>query len=84
MTKPKYMGGLGFRDTELFNLALLARQAWRILQSPNTLSARILNVVYYPSKDFLEANMGSHPSQICRALVEGRDALSLGLIRESW
>jgi len=54
------MGGLGFRDFELFNLALLARQAWRILQEPTTLSARVLKAVYFPEKDFFQRILG-HP-----------------------
>ena len=58
MTQPKGMGGLGFKDFELFNLAMLARQAWRLLQYPDTLCARVLKSIYYPSADILEAELG--------------------------
>jgi hypothetical protein len=81
MCTPKYAGGLGFRDIELFNLAMLARQAWRILLNQNSLSARILKAVYYPNDEFLDAALGLSPSQIWRALVEGRDVMKQGLIR---
>ena len=81
MTQPKSMGGLGFKDFELFNLAMLARQACRLLQDPGSLSARILKSVYFPNTSILQANLGNHPSQIWRAIIEGRDILKQGLIR---
>lgn len=81
MIKPKIWGGLGFRDIELFNLALLARQAWRILNEPNSLSARILKAVYYPDVDFLDAAQGTSPSRVWRAIIDGKDVLAQGIIR---
>ena len=81
MTKSKFMGGMGFRDIELFNLALLARQGWRIMQNPTTLSARMLKAVYFPNNDFLDADLRPHPSKVWRAIMEGKAVLAQGLIR---
>ena len=77
MTRPKYLGGLGFRDLEIFNLALLARQAWRMLDNPNTLSDVILKAAYFPETGLLEAELGAH-SQIWRAIIDGRDIMKQG------
>ena len=42
----KEEGGLGYRDLHVFNLAMLARQGWRILQNPNSLCAQALMAPY--------------------------------------
>lgn len=81
MTQPKAMGGLGFKDFELFNMAMLAKQAWHILQEPGSLSARLLRSIYYSNTTILEATIGNHPSQIWRVLLEGRDVMKQGLIK---
>ncbi|OMO91484.1 reverse transcriptase [Corchorus capsularis] len=59
-------GGLGFRDFEAFNLSLLAKQCWRLVQNPNPLCFRILRAKYFPSGLFLSATLGSNPSFLWR------------------
>ena len=39
-----------------------------------------MKAVYFPDTEFLHAEVGSHPSQVWRAIMEGRDVLNQGLI----
>lgn len=53
LTQPKNMGGLGFRDIQQFNKALLGKISWRILTKPNCLLARIHIGKYCHSTSFV-------------------------------
>ncbi|CAL1353631.1 unnamed protein product [Linum trigynum] len=75
----KFHGGLGFRDFDLFNVAMLGKQAWKILQDPASLLARLYKARYHPSADFLNASAGSRPSWAWQGVLEGRALLKRGL-----
>jgi hypothetical protein len=68
MGKAKEIGGLGFRDIECFNTALLAKQGWCLIQNPESLFARILKGNYHPNCKFLESPMSSRPSYVWRSI----------------
>ena len=78
MCKPKLQGGMGFRNLQSFNLALLAKQAWRILTNPSSLAARILKAKYFPFCDILLANLGSNPSYTWRSIFNSLEVLHSG------
>ena len=53
---------MGFRNLQAFNLAILAKQAWRILSNPNSIVARMLKAKYFPTGDILNAKLDNSPS----------------------
>jgi hypothetical protein len=54
LTLPKNNGDLGFRNLYLFNLAMLARQAWRLLTNPEMLCSHVLNAKYAQNGSILQ------------------------------
>ncbi|KAA3460220.1 reverse transcriptase [Gossypium australe] len=76
---PKAQGGLGFKDLEFFNLALLAKQGWKILMQPNCLFVRVMKSKYFPRGDFMSARLGSYPSFTWRSILGARHVLEEGL-----
>ena len=78
MCKPKSLEGLGFRNLQAFNLALLAKQAWRILTNPRSLAACILKAKYFPYCDVLNASLGSKPSYTWWSIYNSLEVLKRG------
>jgi hypothetical protein len=77
---PKEKGGMGFRDLEIFNRALLAKQGWRLLKFPESLVARVMKAKYYPDGDFLSAHLGRRPSFAWRSIFQAKRVVEEGLL----
>ena len=76
-------GGLGFRDLHLFNLAMLARQGWRILTNPDSLYARVLRAKYFPDGDLLKVQERPGISYSWHCIVRGGASSEEGTHLES-
>ncbi|XP_059439943.1 uncharacterized mitochondrial protein AtMg00310-like [Corylus avellana] len=80
MGKAKEKGGMGFPDLECFNLALLAKQGWRLTQNPTSLVARILQEKYHLNCTFLEAPLSKKSSYVWRSIWHAKNLLKEGLV----
>jgi hypothetical protein len=77
---PKGLGSMGFWDMPLFNQALLARQAWRLTQYPDSLCARLLKVKYYPAGELVDTVFSIESRATWKSTKHCLDLLKKGII----
>ena len=78
LRKQKRNGGLGFKDIQCFNLALLAKIGWKIIKDPSSLLATILKDKYFPDKTFRDASRGNGTSWGWKGIYEARKVIENG------
>ncbi|KAA3468576.1 reverse transcriptase [Gossypium australe] len=72
--------GLGFRNMVQFNISLLTKQGWRLLNYPDSLVAQVFKAKYFPECSFLNSRLGNSRSYVWRSIWATKDTLEKGLI----
>ena len=76
---PKSCGGMGFKKLKEFNLALLAKQGWRLQQGYDSLVYKLLKAKYFPTIEFSQAILGTNPSFTWRSIMVAQPLIKYGL-----
>ena len=67
-----------FRDIQAFNIAMLAKQGWRMLSNPSSLMSHLYKAKYYPNGDVLNASVGSRPCYAWKSIHKSLEVIKQG------
>ncbi|XP_042950136.1 uncharacterized mitochondrial protein AtMg00310-like [Carya illinoinensis] len=78
MCEAKANGGMSFKELQIFNEALLAKQGWRIMTEEISLLHKVFKANYFPQTRFCDAKLGSSPSYVWKGIWEPKRNLLRG------
>jgi len=78
---PKNQGGLGFKDLEQFNLALLGKQVWRLIHNTDSLLYKVFKAKYFPHCTILDDEVKMKGSYAWQSILKARN---LVCTRSTW
>ena len=76
----KEVGGMGFKEIEKFNDALLAKQVWRLINNPTLPCYRVFKERFFSDCSILEARESVVGSYVWKSLLSVRDVIHKGMI----
>lgn len=79
LCEPKSCGGMGFKKIKQFNMALLAKQGWRLQTMHTSLVYKVLKARYFPHSDFLHASIGNNPSYTWQSILAAQPLVQEGM-----
>jgi hypothetical protein len=74
----KDYGGMGFKNLQAFNLAMLGKQAWNLITKPESLITKLLKAKYFPKCDFFDSSIGHNPSFVWRSIWNAKFVIQGG------
>lgn len=75
---PKNLGGMGFKELQKFNDAMLAKQIWRLLDNKTSLFHRFFKAKFFPNGSILDAKEGNG-SFAWKSILKGREVIKKGV-----
>lgn len=78
LCKSKKDGGLGFRQFESLNDALLGKQCWRWIKNEQSMVSKTLKARYYPNRNLFSAKLGFQPSFTWKNIWNSRNIVEEG------
>ena len=70
---------MGFKKLKEFNLALLAKQGWRLQEGHDSLVYKVLKAKYFPTIEFSEVVLGNNPSFTWLSIMCAQPRIKYGL-----
>jgi len=74
----KVQWGLGFKDIENFNMALLGKQVWRLLHNTDSLLYKVFKPKYFPNCSILDDKVKTKGLYAWKSILKARQVVRLG------